>query len=145
RPRAAEEVSAARARYGLPERYILSVGALQQRKNLATLFLAYQQLLERGDTPRPVIVGKEAWKTANTFAALHDRGLQEHVSFTGFVAAEDLAAIYSGAEVLAFPSLYAGFGLPPLEAMACGTPVVVSNQSSPPEVVGEAALKVEPL
>lgn len=143
-PRTIDEVAAARAKYDLPERYILSVGALQQRKNLATLFRAYQHMLQRGTAHHLVIVGKAAWKTDDTFAALHDLGLEEHVSFTGYVADEDLPAIYTGADVFAFPSLYEGFGLPPLEAMACGTPVVVSKQSSLPEVVGDAGLLVDP-
>ena len=145
RPRSESEISAVRHRYKLPERYILSVGALQQRKNLATLFRAFRQILQRGFDRHLVIVGREAWKTDDTFAALHELGLEAKVSFTGYVADEDLPAVYSGAEVFVFPSLYEGFGLPPLEAMACGTPVIASSASSLPEVVGNAGLLIDPL
>lgn len=131
-------------RYAVPQPYILTVGALQARKNLETLFAAYRILRSKGLPHRLVVTGRRAWKTAGIFTSLRKLGLEEDVILTGYVADEDLPALYSGAAAFAFPSLYEGFGLPPLEAMACGTPVVTSNRSSLPEVVGGAGLTVEP-
>ncbi|CCF83155.1 Glycosyltransferase [Nitrolancea hollandica Lb] len=131
-------------RYAVPQSYILTVGALQARKNLETLFAAYRVLRCKGLPHRLVVTGRKAWKAAGIFTSLQQLGLEEDVILTGYVADEDLPALYSGAAAFAFPSLYEGFGLPPLEAMACGTPVVTSNRSSLPEVVGTAGLTVEP-
>lgn len=131
-------------RYAVPQPYILTVGALQARKNLETLFAAYRVLRSKGLPHRLVVTGRKAWKTAGIFTSLRELGLEEDVILTGYVADDDLPALYSGASVFAFPSLYEGFGLPPLEAMACGTPVVTSNASSLPEVVGDGGLTVEP-
>ncbi len=142
-PRPRCEVESAMRRYRISGPYILSVGALQERKNLATLFRAYRQLLENGVRHQLVIVGKEAWRTEGTFRALRELGLEEQVVLTGFVDDADLPAIYSGADVFVFPSLYEGFGLPPLEAMACGTPVITANTSSLPEIVGDAGVLVD--
>jgi len=142
-----------RARYSLPERYVLYVGTIEPRKNLNTLLEAFAGLKERPATCdlrpatcdlRLVIVGKTGWLYEGFFRRLRELGLEDQVIFPGFVPDEDLPAIYSAAELFVFPSLYEGFGLPPLEAMACGTPVVVSNTSSLPEVVGEAGLMVDP-
>lgn len=144
-PASEAERQSVRKRYGLPNRYILTVGSLIPRKNLETLFSAYHLLRERGATFRLVVVGPTAWKSAGIFQRLRALGIEEDVLLTGFVADEDLPAFYSCASVFVFPSLYEGFGLPPLEAMACGTPVVASNTSSLPEVVGDAGLLVDPL
>ncbi|HEU4792797.1 MAG TPA: glycosyltransferase family 1 protein, partial [Nitrolancea sp.] len=130
--------------YAVPQPYILTVGALQSRKNLETLFAAYRILRGKGLPHRLVVTGRKAWKTAGIFTSLRQLGLEEDVILTGYVADDDLPALYSGASAFAFPSLYEGFGLPPLEAMACGTPVVTSNSSSLPEVVGDAGLTVDP-
>lgn len=91
-----------------------------------------------------MIVGARKWKSSPIFATVQALGLEPHVTFTGYVADEHLPALYSGADLFAFPSLYEGFGLPVLEAMACGAPVVTSNTSSLPEVTGDAALLVDP-
>jgi glycosyltransferase involved in cell wall biosynthesis len=139
-------LAAVRARYGLPERYILAVGNLQPRKNLRRLIAAFAALrAARGDDCRLVLVGQPFWRQAEVAAAIDAHGLRDAVIPTGYVPDEDLPAIYSAATVFAYPSLYEGFGLPPLEAMACGTPVVAGNRSSLPEVVGEAGLLVDPL
>ncbi|MGC9082856.1 MAG: glycosyltransferase family 4 protein, partial [Anaerolineae bacterium] len=93
---------------------------------------------------RLVFVGKKGWLYQGFFRRLRELGLEDRVRFTGYVPDEDLPALYSAADLFAFPSLYEGFGLPVLEAMACGVPVVCSNTSSLPEVVGEAGIMVEP-
>ncbi|GBD08639.1 D-inositol 3-phosphate glycosyltransferase [Candidatus Thermoflexus japonica] len=144
RPAPPEALAAIRARYFLPDRFILYVGTIEPRKNLPTLFAAYRMLLERWPDLGLVVAGRPGWLTKGTFRALRDLGLEGRVRFLGYVPDEDLPALYSAAAVFAFPSRYEGFGLPPLEAMACGTPVVVSDTSSLPEIVGEAGLRVPP-
>ncbi|MGH2459628.1 MAG: glycosyltransferase family 4 protein, partial [Chloroflexota bacterium] len=139
------EVSDRLAHHGIAQPYLLYVGGINPRKNLARLLEAYARLRGRHPTTRLVIVGKPQWKTDEIGATLRRLALAPHVHFTGHVAESDLPALYSGAQAFVFPSLYEGFGLPPLEAMACGTPVITSNVSSLPEVVGDAALLVDPL
>jgi glycosyltransferase involved in cell wall biosynthesis len=132
-----------RARYKLPEWFILTVGTIEPRKNLSRLITAYSQLRRQTGLPHAlVIAGKEGWLFEGIYEQVAREGLSECVLFPGFVADIDLPALYTLADVLAFPSLYEGFGLPPLEAMACGTPVVTSDNSSLPEAVGSAALLV---
>ena len=133
-----------RARYNLPEWFILSVGTLEPRKNLVRLIAAFAQMRRQTGLPHAlVLAGKPGWLYQGIYDQVKQEGLQEHVLFPGFVADTDLPAVYTQADLLAFPSLYEGFGLPPLEAMACGTPVVCSNNSSLPEAVGSAALLVD--
>ena len=131
------------ARYGLPSRYFLYLGTLQPRKNLERLLQAYAQL--SGDVPALVLAGAKGWYFERIAAAIAALGLGERVFLPGYVPDEDVPALLTGALALVFPSLYEGFGLPVLEAMACGTPVVTANTSSLPEVVGEAGLLVDPL
>ncbi len=133
-----------RTRYGLAQPYILGLGTLEPRKNLVRLIEAYGQLAQVGEAHLLALVGGQGWLYGPIFDRVQALGLQERVRFLGFVPDADLPALYSAAEAFAFPSLYEGFGLPPLEALACGTPTVVSNVSSLPEVVGDAALQVEP-
>ena len=130
--------------YGLPERYILYVGTIEPRKNLELLLAAWAPLYQSGACPPLVIVGKRGWLSEGFFAALESSPAREGVHLTGYVSDADLPAIYSGATLFVWPSLYEGFGLPPLEAMACGVPVVCADVSSMPEVVGEAALRIDP-
>jgi len=140
-------LSAVRERYRLPERFILHVGTLEPRKNLVRLMEAYALLSEHGvatDEVSLVVAGGRGWLYEGIFQAVERLGLAGRVTFTGFVRDEDLPALYNLADLFVFPSVYEGFGLPPLEAMACGTPVVVSNTSSLPEVVGQAGLLVSP-
>jgi glycosyltransferase involved in cell wall biosynthesis len=134
-----------RAIYGLPERFILYVGTIEPRKNLSTLLEAYRLLREEGLEHRLIIVGRKGWLYRDFFQRLRRLGLEGEVIFPGFVSDEDLPALYSAADLFVFPSLYEGFGLPPLEAMACGTPVIASNSSSLPEVIGDAGIMVDPL
>jgi glycosyltransferase involved in cell wall biosynthesis len=135
-----------RTRYGLPERYILHVGVPHARKNLATLVKAFQLVKQNGSIPHKlVLVGPDGWSFDALMANIAESGIGEEVILTGLVPEDDLPLIYQAADALVFPSMYEGFGYPPLEAMACGTPVIVSNTSSLPEVVGEAGLYVDPL
>lgn len=139
-------LAAVRERYGTGNDFILCVGDLQPRKNLKTLIASYVRL-RRADATRHrlVLVGRRAWLYDEIFALARDSGYADDLVFTGFVSDDDLVALYNAAALFVYPSLFEGFGLPPLEAMACGTPVVTSNTSSLPEIVGGAALTVNPL
>jgi glycosyltransferase involved in cell wall biosynthesis len=144
RPASARAMADIRRLYALPQRFILYLGTIEPRKNLITLLEAYRDLL-RGDSElRLVIAGKKGWLYTGFFERMREWGLEEQVLFPGFIPEADLPALYSAAELFVFPSLYEGFGLPILEAMACGTAVVSSNASSLPEVAGDAALMVDP-
>jgi glycosyltransferase involved in cell wall biosynthesis len=141
-PQQREEVA---DRLGLTEPFFLSVGTLEPRKNLIRLLHAFRRLKERhGGEHQLVVVGGRGWLYTAIFDEVKRLGLEGQVTFAGYVARQDLPALYSMAELLAYPSLYEGFGLPSLEAMACGCPVVTSNTSSLPEVVGDAAICVDP-
>ncbi|MBI3910112.1 MAG: glycosyltransferase family 4 protein [Armatimonadetes bacterium] len=129
--------------FGIKRPYVLSVGVLQPRKNLPRLVRAFA-CLAREFPHQLVLVGKEGWASAELRRAVAETRLEARVTFTGYVADPDLPALYAAADLFAYPSLYEGFGLPPLEAMACGTPVVTSNVSSLPEVTGDAARWVDP-
>lgn len=131
-------------KYNLPERFILHVATIEPRKNLIRLLEAFQSLLADWPDLKLVLIGKKGWLYETFFEKLQALGLEEQVIFPGYVAEDDLPACYQLAELFVYPSLYEGFGLPPLEAMACGVPVVCSNSSSLPEVVGQAGLLVEP-
>lgn len=136
-----QKLEAIRRKHHLPPRFILSLGTIQPRKNYGGLIEAFSRL------PFPdlalVIVGGKGWLYQDTLQRAQALGLADRVLFPGFLADEDLPAVYNLADAFVLVSLYEGFGLPPLEAMACGTPVIVSNNSSLPEVVGEAGLRVE--
>lgn len=133
-----------RERFQVPDRFILSVGTLEPRKNLITLLEAYHALRGAGSEVSLVIAGGRGWHSEPFFERLRVLGLENTVHLLGRVPDESLPALYTLAEVFAFPSLYEGFGLPVLEAMACGAPVICSNASSLPEVAGEAALQIAP-
>ncbi len=126
--------------------YILFVGTVEPRKNLVGLFKAYSLLPLRLQEQYPlVIVGAEGWNVGETYDAFKTLKLEGKVKFLGFVSDASLAKLYQEAAVFVYPSLYEGFGLPVLEALSFGTPVVTSNISSLPEVAGQAALLVDPL
>ncbi len=132
-------------KYNLKEPYILYVGTLEPRKNVPTLLKAFYKLKRRWNIPHKlVIVGKVGWKYHSIFRVVEELELQKYVVFTGYVPREDLPKFYNSADIFVYPSIYEGFGLPPLEAMACGCPVVTTNVSSLPEVVGDAGIKVNP-
>jgi glycosyltransferase involved in cell wall biosynthesis len=142
RPLPADEVGAFRRERGLPDRFILFVGTLEPRKNVARLVEAYARLPER--RPALVLVGGKGWLYDEIFGRVEALNLSREIHCAGYVPADDLPWWYNAAELFVYPSLYEGFGLPPLEAMACGTPVVTSTASSLPEVVGSAGLMVDP-
>ncbi len=130
-----------RHRYRLPPRFILSVSRLEPRKNFPGLIAAFERLKARTGLPHHlVIAGGKGWLYEPIFDAAARSPYREAIHFPGFVADEDLPALYTLAEAFAYPSFYEGFGFPPLEAMACGTPVVCADNSSLPEVVGNAGL-----
>lgn len=124
--------------------YIFSIGTVQPRKNYSRLIQALAHLRAEGYDLHLVIAGGRGWLEDPIYATIRDTGLDDYVHFIGFADEADLPALYTGAACVAFPSLYEGFGLPVLEAMACGVPVVTSNISSLPEVAGDAALMVNP-
>src|SRR5215467_3028832 len=141
-----EEIARARERFRLDNPFVLYAGNIKPHKNLERLIEAFH-LLRQDAVFRDVqllIIGDEISKYATLRRAVHRHKLHKHVRFFGFVSDRTLAALYRLADVFVFPSLYEGFGLPPLEAMASGTPVITSNVSSLPEVVGDAALMIDP-
>lgn len=142
-PQGAEADAEFRRRNDLPESFLLFVGTLQPRKNLDGLLRAYARIQEQVDWPL-VVIGGRGWLEDEIFRIYRRHNLEERVRFAGYVPAEELPDWYSAASGFVLPSHYEGFGLPALEAMACGTPVVVSNSSSLPEVVGDAGLLVDP-
>lgn len=136
---------AVRRRYSLPERFVFWVGDFRPEKNLAFLIQAWSRLQKHlTDPPALVLAGAQTGEYKKLRNEVEKGGLEGTVLFPGFIRDDDLPAVYSASTVFVFPSLYEGFGLPPLEAMACGTPCVVSNSSSLPEVTGSAALLFNP-
>lgn len=134
-----------RRRYGLPEHYILYVGTIEPRKNLVRLLHAFLRLREEHGLPHALfLVGQRGWKDGDIFATMTRLGLERAVRYLGYVPQDDLVALYNLADVFVFPSLYEGFGLPVVEAMACGTPVVTSNRGALAEITGDAAEHVDP-
>ncbi len=144
RPQSPDTVVAVRARYHLPDRYLLFVGTIEPRKNLTRLLSGFEAIHADGLTDGLVIVGKRGWLYDDFFSRLEQSPARAAVILPGYVPDEDLPAIYAGAQALILPSLYEGFGLPVLEAMACGTPVTCSDTSSLPEIAGDAALHFDP-
>ncbi len=137
------ELAAFRARYQLPEQFLLFVGTLQPRKNLIGLIRAYARLPANERIPL-YVVGGEGWMYSGIFDEVRRLGVADEVHFPGYAASETLPLWYSAATAFIYPSFYEGFGLPVLEAMACGAPVVTSNRTSLPEVLGDAGLLVDP-
>ena len=137
------EIASFRQKHGLPERIILFVGTIEPRKNVVRLIEAYSRL--RDGQVKLVIGGAKGWLYEEVFARVEELDLTGDVLFPGYIPPDELPLWYNAAELFVYPSLYEGFGLPPLEAMACGTPVLTSNVSSLPEVVGEAGLTVDPM
>ena len=142
-PASEEAQAGARGWYKLPDAFFLYVGTIEPRKNLVRVIEAWSRIA--ASCPYDlVIAGREGWKVKPMRDATVVSPHAQRIHFPGFIAHEDLPAVLSAARAFVWPSLYEGFGLPPLEAMACGVPVVTSNTSSLPEVVGDAALRVDP-
>ena len=141
-----EEMERVRERYQIRGRFVLYAGNIKPHKNLERLITAFGQLKQRPghDDVKLLIIGDEVNRYGALRRSVEAAGIRQDVRFFGFVPEMTLAALYRLAAAFAFPSLYEGFGLPPLEAMACGTPVLTSRISSLPEVVGDAALLVDP-
>ena len=134
-----------RVRHALPPRYLLYLGTLEPRKNVVGLVEAYARLrTEDGETPPLVLAGAKGWYYQPLFERINSLGMQEHITFAGYVAREEQPLWYAGAELFIYPSLYEGFGLPVAEALACGTPTITSNVSSLPEAGGSIAMLVDP-
>lgn len=144
-PEPADRVEAVRRRHGIERPYLLFVGNLEPRKNLPTLVKAFRMV--RAQAPGPldlVVAGQVAWKSGPLLEALGTDDLREFIRLLGYVSSDDLPALYSGARAFVFPTLWEGFGLPVLEAMACGVPVVASRVASIQEIAGDAAILVDP-
>ena len=132
-------------KYGVDKRYVLYLGGFSLRKNISRLLISFKRVVDEVDnTLNLLILGEHSKSYKRLWGETETLGLCENVRFINYVPTEDLPFFYNGAEVFVYPSLYEGFGLPPLEAMQCGTPVVTSNVSSIPEIVGDAAIKVNP-
>lgn len=134
----------ARRRLNLPDIFLLSVGTVEPRKNHVRLLEAFARVAGRYPTLMLLIAGRRGWMAEPIYEAVERLGLRQRVRFLDFVADDDLPLLYNLAHGLVYPALYEGFGFPPLEALACGTPVLASNTSSLPEVVGEAGVLVDP-
>jgi glycosyltransferase involved in cell wall biosynthesis len=132
-------------KYGIKTSFILYVGRLQERKNLRRLLSAYARLRKQGAGEKLVLVGKKDWESGNVQEHLKSLDLKDSVIFTGYVPSADLPVFYNAAEAFVYPSIFEGFGLPVIEAMACGLPVLTSYGSSLEEVAGDAALLVDPM
>lgn len=135
-----------RSKYSLPKNFVLYVGTLEPRKNIPRLIRAFNKgIVCRGRPYDLVIAGRKGWLFDDIFREVNALNLASRVHFPGHIRSDELAILYSMARAFAYPSLYEGFGLPCLESMSCGTPVIASDRSSLPEVVGECALLVDPL
>ena len=137
-----------RGRHLAPQRFALFVGTIEPRKNLPTLLRAFRRMLERypdlAPHPRLILAGEQGWLSESLLGLVNELRLAQEVAFLGAVTTEELVWLYNAARFLVFPSLYEGFGLPPLEAMACGTPVIASQAGALPEVVGRAGVLLDP-
>jgi glycosyltransferase involved in cell wall biosynthesis len=144
--RSPDSITQIKSKYGIKKPYLLMVGSMEPRKNMTSALIAFKALKETKKIDfQFVIAGGKGWKNEAFYHLLKKLSIDEHLVLTGYVPEEDLPALYQGAEVFVYPSLYEGFGLPVLEAMSSGTPVITSNVSSLPEVAGDAALLVNPM
>jgi glycosyltransferase involved in cell wall biosynthesis len=143
-----KEIRKVKEKYGIKGNYVISVGTLQPRKNYLRLIDAFSQIIKNGGSSFSdlflVIVGKRGWLEKPIFRHISESGLENRVILTGFTPEKDLPYLYAGAQVFCLVSLYEGFGIPVLEATACGTPVILAKSSSLPEVGGNAAVLVDP-
>jgi glycosyltransferase involved in cell wall biosynthesis len=139
------EVQSVKVNFNITGSYLLYLGTLEPRKNIERLIEAYSSVRQRVESPPElVIAGRKGWHYGSIFKKTQELGLTNDIIFTGYVDEVDAPVLMKGAIAFVFPSIYEGFGLPPLEAMACGTPVITSNVASLPEVTGDAALLIDP-
>ena len=143
RPLESSEVATFRAQLNLPDRFIFYLGTLEPRKNLDTLLRAYAALPQRGEV-KLVLAGGKGWQTEQIFALIEQLGITGDTLLPGYISGNDLPLWYNAAEIFAYPSVYEGFGIPVLEAMRCGVPVVVSNATSLPEAAGQDSILLPP-
>ncbi|HRY91189.1 MAG TPA: glycosyltransferase family 1 protein [Candidatus Gracilibacteria bacterium] len=139
-----DQLEETRKKLELPSNFVLAVGTLEPRKNFATLIKSFVIIKRKNPDYKLVIVGKKGWNWGEIDQAVKEYGLEGEVIFTGYLEDSELHRVYGLAKVFVFPSIYEGFGIPPIEAMASGCPVVSSNAASLPEVVGESGLLVDP-
>ena len=140
----ADEIGSVRERYSLHRKYVLSVGTIEPRKNHALLIKAFAAIAKDRDDIDLVIAGRKGWHYEAVFDEARNSGFESRIRFLDFVPLKEMPALYAMAEVFVYPSLYEGFGIPPLEAMSCGVPVITSDVSSLPEVIGDAGILVKP-
>ncbi len=140
-----QQIEDFRKRFGIGSRVVLAVGTIQPRKNLVRLIQAFEQLAARDRELQLVFSGASGWQGESILRRARSSPFHERIAHLGYLPDAEMATLYSSATLLAFPSLYEGFGLPVLEAMACGTPVVSANRSALPEIAGDAAILVDPL
>lgn len=138
------EIENCKKESNLPGKYFLAVGTISPRKNYLKLIKAFSKLSKTNPKLNLIIVGSKGWSYKDVFALVSKKNLHDKVHFLNHISEESLICLYNCAEGLVFPSLYEGFGIPPLEAMKCSCPVICSNNSSLPEVVGDAALQIDP-
>lgn len=142
-----EQIEVVKKKYGVDGPYILYLGTIEPRKNVKRLIEAYEMLLGQADgnqMPKLVLAGGKGWLYDDIYRAAEKSALKDKVIFTGYVAEEDSPLLMVGAQFFCFPSVYEGFGMPPAEAMACGTPILSTNVASLPEVIGGAGILVDP-
>ncbi|OQA52450.1 MAG: Mannosylfructose-phosphate synthase [candidate division WS2 bacterium ADurb.Bin280] len=146
KPAGSNDLKIIRDKYNLENDYLLHVGTLEPRKNLNFLIDVFFEVIKdpKNKNLSLVITGKKGWYYEGLFEKVEKLNLKDKVIFTGYIDEKDKAALYQGAKIFTFPSLYEGFGLPPLEAMACGVPVISSDTSSMPEVIGDAGILISP-
>jgi glycosyltransferase involved in cell wall biosynthesis len=141
------ELDRVRNKYGINGKYILTVGSIQPRKNIPRLIRAYSMLCEERNLeplPKLVVVGKRGWLYEDTLATAESSTVRDRIILTGYVDDKDLPALYSAASCFVYPSYFEGFGIPPLEAMRCGTPTITGDRTCFPEIIGDAGLLVDP-
>jgi len=142
---ALESAAEIKRRLGIEDEFLLFVGTIEPRKNLLTLVRAFEQILRQtSHRPQLVVVGAEGWLTDELFAFIKESAISDRLRLTGYLEDDDLRALYSSCTLFVYPSIYEGFGLPPLEAMACGAPVIASNIATFRETLESAAQLIEP-